>query len=341
MSYLGFSGSNYFRALIVSAFLFTLAACQARSLPTPDQTGAPVTASLAAPTQRVIPRLEPALPATVPIRPTGPALIDTPTPHEKPLILDRLKVVVLAEHLSNPDDLALAPDGSIYISDIKDGSILQYSADGKLKTILNGLDEPEGMVFLQDGALIIAEQGKNRLIRYDFQTRSVSVFANLTNQTAQAGVDGIALDERAAADSTLIIPDSPNGVILRLSLDGKTVSEIAHGFSRPTAAWVEKDGSILIVDENAHSLSRIHPDGRVQLLAQNLPTPDDVIEDNTGHIFVNTLTDSAIHVLSLDGRQDSILVGHLAGPQGESFDPDGNLIVTDSGNGRLLKIMIH
>jgi sugar lactone lactonase YvrE len=283
----GFSGSMFYRVIFVWASLFALTACQARSIPTPDRSSIQVATSLSTSTFKVIPSPEPPFPATITINPTGHTLIATHTPLEEPLNLVNPKVVVLAENLSNSDDLVLAPDGSIYISDIKDGSILQYSVEGIINTIIKGLDE------------------------------------------------------HTSSDITLIIPDSPHGVILRLSLDGKTISEIAHGFSRPTAAWVEKDGSILVVDENTHSLSRIHPDGSIQLLAQNLPTPDDVIEDNSGHIFVNTLTDGAIHVLSEDGRPDSPLASHLASPQGEIFDSDGNLVVTDSGNGRLLKILIH
>lgn len=251
------------------------------------------------------------------------------------------KFVILADNLSNPDDLILAPDGSIYISDIGDGSIRQYMPGGNIRIIVSGLDEPEGMVLLPDGALIIAEQRKNRLIRFDLHTRSVSTFVNLKNKATQPGVDGITLDTHDPDQISLIIPDSPNGIILRLGLDGKVYSEIANGFSRPTAAWVEKDGSILVVDENARSLSRIHPDGTMKKLAQNLPTPDDVVEDNSGHIFVNTLADGAIHVISVDGGQNTILVSNLASPQGEIIDLEGNLVVTDSGHGRLVKIIIR
>ncbi len=83
---------------------------------------------------------------------------------------------------------------------------------------------------------------------------------------------------------------------------------------------------------------RLHRDGRLEKLA-NFATPDDVIEDAQGNIFVATLGDDAIHLLM--NNQDVILVRGLDQPQGLIFDAEGNLIVADSGNHRLLKVLIH
>ena len=128
-----------------------------------------------------------------------------------------LQTIVLADHLSNPDDLLLAPDGSIYLSDVGDGTVKRYTSAAGLQLVLSGLAVPEGMVILPDGSLIIAEQGKNRLVRYNLDTQTLTPFLDLTNTTGQEGVDGLAWD---AYSQTIIIPDSPNGTILRASPDG-------------------------------------------------------------------------------------------------------------------------
>jgi sugar lactone lactonase YvrE len=243
----------------------------------------------------------------------------------------------LANNLPGPDDLALAPDGSLYISDIQDGTVKRLGLDGSLQTMLSGLSVPEGMVFLPDGSLVIAEQGKNRLIHSDLKTKTLTVFYQLSNRTNQDGVDGIALDDHGKDQESLIVPDSPNGTIFRLSLDGQKGSKIASGLARPTGAWVEPDGSILVTDENAGTLLRVHPDGQIDTIA-HFSIPDDVVEDPAGNIFVVSIGDHAVHAILVNTGQDVVLTNHLSSPQGLTFDRDGNLIVSDSGNHRILKL---
>ena len=278
----------------------------------------------------------PSVTVTIPTSTPLPTLTPTfiPTNTTTPLNLHP-HLVVLANNLPEPDDLLLASDGSIYVSDVTAGTIQQYTSSGKLNLILPNLSSPEGMAFLPDGSMIIAEQGKNRLLRYDLQTQSLTPFLDLVNHTNQLGVDGIYWD-----GTYLIVPDSPNGAVLQVSPDGKTLQQLTSSLARPTGAFVEPSGSYLIPDENGNAVFRLHTDGTLEKVA-DLSIPDDVIEDVVGNIFVNTLGDNAIHVLTADTHQDLILVNGLNQPQGIIFDATGNLIVTDSGNHRLLKVLIH
>jgi sugar lactone lactonase YvrE len=249
-------------------------------------------------------------------------------------------LVVLAQGLAGPDDLMLAPDGSIYVSDVISGKVQQVQADGSVRTVISGLSVPEGMLFLPDGSLVIAEQGKNRLVRYDFKTKHLELFLALKNQTGQDGVDGIVLDTHDPSRVNIIIPDSPNGAIRQASLDGKTVTTMATGFERPTGAWVEPDGSVLVVDENAGRLARVRTDGSVETL-ENLSIPDDVVEDPQGNIFVATLGDHAIHAITGPDHRNRVLIAGLSDPQGIILAANGNLIVADQGNHRVIEIIIH
>ena len=278
------------------------------------------------PTSTTIPATETFTPFPTP---TSTAI---PTATLAPLNLNP-QVILLAEDFSEPDDLVLAPDGSIYISDVAAGTIKAYTPTGQLNLILSGLSAPEGMAFLPDGSLVIAEQGTNRLIRYDFTTNTLAPFLDLVNHTGDLGVDGIIWD-----GANLIVPDSPNGTVLEVSADGKTVRQLASGLARPTGAWLEPTGNWLIADEYGNAVFRLHRDGTLEKVAE-LSIPDDVIADPNGNIFVVTLGDDAVHVLT--ANQDIVLVSGLNNPQGIIFDAGGNLIVTDSGNHRLLRVLIH
>ena len=316
-----FSDRIHWRLLWIVFLAITMASC------TSNPQNQPVM-----PTVEFEPSSQPS--PTVTILPSStPTLVPTPTP----TLITKPVLDILARNLPSPDDLLLAPDGSIYISDVQDQTVKEYSQDGKLQTVLSGLSEPEGMVMLPDGSLIIAEQGANRLVRYDPATKTLTLFLALRNTTNQDGVDGIAYD---AKTQTIIVPDSPNGTVLRVGLDGKIVSVLAHGLARPTGAWVEADGGILVVEENGNALDRIRTDGSVQMLAQ-LETPDDVIEDDQGAIFVNTLGDGTIHMLSAVTNKDTVLISGLSDPQGITFDAKGNLVITDAGHHQLDKLIIH
>src|SRR5512132_2113683 len=65
----------------------------------------------------------------------------SPTATLVPLNLNP-QIIVLAENLAEPDDLVLGPDGSIYISDVTDGTIRAYTPAGQLNLILSGLSSP-------------------------------------------------------------------------------------------------------------------------------------------------------------------------------------------------------
>ncbi len=286
-----------------------------------------------------------ATPASIlaPTRATGTTLTSPATPAIPtvlPTALPRLHAPasgfsVLAGSVPGLDDLALAPDGSLYVSNVADGTIKSYAPDRAPQTIASELSEPEGIVVLPNGSLIIAEQGRNRLVRYDVASRKLTLLMTLENKTSHPGVDGLALDAHDPQNLTLIIPDSPNGRVLRASLDGQVLGVIAEGLARPTGAAIEKDGSILVVDENGDALKRIHPDGSIELIA-SLSTPDDVIVDDDGVIYVTTLGDNAVHRFR-PGAPDEVLIGSLAGPQGLLLDRAGNLIIAENG-GRLISI---
>lgn len=249
-------------------------------------------------------------------------------------------VEVIAQDLPGPDDLALAPDGAIWVSDVVADTVSRLAPNGSLQIMVRGLQAPEGLAFLPDGSVIIAEQGANRLVRFDPAAAGFVPWLNLPNQTKHPGVDGIAIDDRLPT-LALIVPDSPNGTVLRIDFASRKQQIIGTGFTRPVGAWVTSDGSVWVVDEtDPGPVVRIRADGSREEIAR-LPTPDDIVVDASGDVFVTTLADRAIHWIDPTTRQDRLLVQGLGQPQGLAFDASGNLLVADTGLHQILRIVLR
>ncbi len=302
-------------------------ATSAPSLPSITATATPATPSLP-------------LPSAVPTVSVSPTLPASPLPRVSVLPTPRVTASpsVLARGLSQPDDLAFGPNGSFYVSDIGDGTLRQIAADGSVKLIARGLNEPEGIVPLADGSLIVAEQGRNRLVRVDPATGKISPFLQLVNRTGLLGVDGLEWD---STTSTIIVPDSADGQVLRVSTSGTVMEVLTQGMVRPTGAAFAPDGSLIVPDENAGIVYRVRLGGngsREQIARLSLP--DDVAVDNAGNVYVTSLGDHSIHRIDTVTGADTRVYGNIGDPQGILLGPDGRLIVTDAARGEILVISV-
>jgi sugar lactone lactonase YvrE len=308
--------------------LFFVTACQPQFIPTSTPTiiaPAPVRAT---PSPAAAPSKTPPEPALTPIiilsppAPTSPASVSVP----------RQNITEIATGLGSPDDLALLPDGSILFSDESNGTVGRVVPGGPVTTLVRGLEAPEGIVPLPDGSLLIAEQRRNRIVGFQ-PGHAVTTWFALQNSRGGLGVDGIARDPKSG---DIIIPDSPNGRVLRVDANGKNERVLASGFARPTGADVAPDGTILVADETGDQVYRVQADGRKESLG-HFALPDDVVADAEGNVFVASLADNSIR--EVDARTHTArLIATVQGPQGIVVAADGSLIVSEPARHRLLHI---
>jgi len=249
---------------------------------------------------------------------------------------------VLLQNLPAPDDLAFDNAGRLLFSDIKAGTVSAIKADGSVERIAGGMSAPEGIVVQDDGRILVAEQGRNRVVAIDPQTHALSQWHAFPNRTGRDGIDGIgpvlagldALGNLLPTGGNVIVPDSPNGVVWRVTADGKTATQIASGMVRPVGAAADTAGRIFVADEGG-ALWVLDPARR---RFATLPTPDDVLVGRAGHIFVNTLGDNAIHELDGQGHQVSVITG-IQQPQGIALDYADNLYYTEFNIGRIDRVI--
>jgi streptogramin lyase len=273
----------------------------------------------------------------------GGAASPSPTPIPGLTVDSSVSARVVVSGLGTLDDIAVAPDGTVYIGDESGGKLSAWSPATGHVTLINGaLSHPEGIVAL-DGLLVVCEQGKNQLSRVDPGDGSVTLFRALPNSTGNLGVDGLAFDP---TNPSIVVPDSPHGTLLRVSLDGKAATPIPATsarqppFMRPTGAFVRSDGTLLVADENGGAVVLRRTDGTLQTLLTGLNAPDDVLGDDRGNVYINSVGDGVLH--RLQGTTHEKLITGLEAPHGLAFDLDGNLLVTDlSGGGRLIKVFVR
>jgi len=237
---------------------------------------------------------------------------------------------VLARNLPAPDDLAFAQDGRLLFGDITAGTVSALNPDGSVERIAAGLSAPEGIVVqTRDGSgrILVAEQGRNRVMAIDPQSHALSLWRAFPNRAGRDGLDGIGPE---LPDGEIVVPDSPNGVVWRVSADGKTATQIAAGMARPVGAAIDASGRIFVADEGG-ALWVLDP---MRHRFKTLPTPDDVLVSRAGEIFVNTIGDNAIHELDAQGGRLS-LFAHVSQPQGIALDGADNLYFTEFNLGRI------
>jgi hypothetical protein len=240
-------------------------------------------------------------------------------------------VLQLAAGLNQPDDL-LADGDQVLVGELGSGQIARLGGDGPV-----GLPDHlpvripivEGMARI-GGTLYVADQANDRIVAIDGS--KVSTFLSLQPVPGQDGVDGI-----GAGGDILIVPDSPRGNVLFVGSDGHVQRRVG-GFVRPTGAWQVADGSVLIADENAGTITRLAGDGSSQVVVRGLPLADDVVADADGRIYAISITTNRL-VQVADGSTHDVATG-LAKPQGLAVDRAGNPLVTESASGRLDAVVV-
>ena len=92
------------------------------------------------------------------------------------------KTTVLAEGLEGPVGLVADPEAKelgVYVTEVRSGRVTRVRlSDGAKRTVARGLKAPEGIARLPDGGLVVAEVGRQRLVRVDPATGRTQVIAS-------------------------------------------------------------------------------------------------------------------------------------------------------------------
>lgn len=243
-----------------------------------------------------------------------------------------------------PGDAVVAPDGSIFVSDVNNSVIWMVPTQGAPVVVAGALSrsgtidgaatsarfwQPVGVALLTDGTMAIADS-RNALIRTYSSTGGVTTLAGQTSPLGS--VDGVGRgasfraprDATESADGTVFVTDgttvrriAPDGTVTTLAgLDDVTGSEDGVGsaarFGIPYGIAVDSKGNVFVADLSGLTIRRIAPDGTVTTIAGVAGSRGSV--DGPGQ----------------DARFDD--------PLGIAVDRDDNLYVADRGSHAIRRI---
>jgi uncharacterized protein (TIGR03437 family) len=265
--------------------------------------------------------------------------------------------------LTSPRNIAVDGNGVVYISDFGAHRIYQLATDGTLTTlagtgspgysgdgiaILSQLNYPTALAVDRQGAVYAADSG-NHLIRKLANGRITSIArASLPTGLAFDGSSTLFVADHSAAQ-ILEIPLSP-GTATALKVSATDVVYGNDGFLYAADLTIARRITITGISKTiAGGGNLAEGDGGLATEAR-LKNPTSVALDSIGNLYIADHDNNRIRRVGLDGTiltiagtgasgntgdGGSALLATLNGPTSVTFDPNGNLYIADTGNGRI------
>lgn len=232
-----------------------------------------------------------------------------------------------------PFDLAVAPDGTIYVADTSNELIRKVTPEGRVTTVA-GAAQTTGTT-----------DGTGNAARFDHPW-------------------GIAVD----GSGNVYVADAENEMIRKIRPDGtvSTLAGFAARFVHPNDVAVDAAGNVLVADRDNEAIRIVSPAGVTTTFAGSMPEygngdgpgslarfffPDSVASDSLGNIYVadgnhtirkitpqgvvTTFAGQAGQRGSADGTGS---VARFYNPSGVAVDANDNVYVADTNNHTIRKI---
>ena len=269
-----------------------------------------------------------------------------------------------------PRNLAVGPDGSIYVTDSGNHRIQVFDDEGTFLLSWGGegpddgqFSEPWGIAVSEEGVVYVADTWNHRIQAFSSTGQhlwSSGTFFNAQSDTTQQpgsfwGPRDIALD----AEGYLYVTDTGNKRVQKFTPKGEFVEMWGSGgiipgaFEEPVGIDFDSQGNIYVADTWNRRIQKFDPDfspltewevvgwesdGVVNKPFLTIDDQDRIyISDPEGYRIIVYDSDGEILVTWGQYGQD---LASFALPLGLDFDQEGHLLVADSDNNRINKFLV-
>lgn len=273
--------------------------------------------------------------------------------------------MVTAAGLKAPRDLALAPDGSIYVADTgnsrvvrlnpNDDSILQWGSPSPGGQAQAGtFSEPWGIAVAGDGSVYVADTWNHRIQKFTPQGELLQVFGR-PGLVADGpdhfwGPRGVAVD----ADGNVYVTDTGNRRVAVFDPAGNYLRQFGDSgegaLNEPVGIAISREGEVFVADTWNQRVVVFSTEGRFlrawPVLAwsgNSLDNKPHLAVDAAGNVYIVDPESFRVVVFSKEGQpkltfgQYGSEPGAFGLPSGIAVGPDGAIWIADAGNSRVVR----
>ena len=156
--------------------------------------------------------------------------------------------------MNQPNDLAMARDGTLYASDPnwdeETGQLWRIAPDGEVTRLASEMGTTNGIEVSPDGqTLYVAESVQRRILAFRLTSEGTLADDRVIATFPDFGLDGI----RADVDGNLYVTRHGAGIVLKMSPEGRVLEEVDVLGTRPSNICIGgPDGRTAVVTEVDH-----------------------------------------------------------------------------------------